>query len=63
MNDCKNICLNITSNKQNLRELTYMTFLNLMSVHGVAAKTIIRNYNNKQQRENNETNKNKYLSI
>ena len=53
MNDYKNICINTTSNKQNLRELSYMLYLNLMSVHGVAAKTIIRNYNNKQQQGNN----------
>ena len=53
MNDYKNICINTTSNKQNLRKLTYLTFLNLMSVGGVAAKTIIRNYNNKQQQGNN----------
>ena len=50
MNDYKNIYLNTTNNQQNLRELIRLTFLNLMSVQGVAAKTIIRNYNNKQQR-------------
>ena len=54
MNDYKNIYLNTTNNQQNLRELIRLTFLNLMSVQGVAAKTIIRNYNNKQQRGNNE---------
>ena len=53
MNDYKNIYQNTLDNKQNLRELSYMTFLNLMSVGGVAAKTIIRNYNNKQQQGNN----------
>jgi hypothetical protein len=54
MKDYKNIYSSITNNQQNLRELIYLTFLNLMSVQGVAAKTIIRNYNNKQQRVNNE---------
>ncbi len=34
--------------QQNLRELARLTFLNLMSVNGVMAKTIIRNY---KQRE------------
>ena len=37
--------------QQNLRELAKLTFLNLMSVNGVMAKTIIRNYKQKQQRE------------
>jgi hypothetical protein len=54
MKDYKNIYLSTTNNQQNLRELIYLTFLNLMSVQGVVAKTIIRNYNNKQQRVNNE---------
>jgi hypothetical protein len=54
MKDYKNIYSSITNNQQNLRELIYLTFLNLMSVQGVVAKTIIRNYNNKQQRVNNE---------
>ena len=54
MNDYKNIYSSITNNKQNLRELIGLTFLNLMSVQGVVAKTIIRNYNNKQQRGKNE---------
>ena len=63
MNDYKNIYSSITNNQQNLRELIRLTFLNLMSVNGVAAKTIIRNYNNKQQRGNNEANKNRCLSI
>ncbi len=40
--------------QQNLRELVRLTFLNLMSVNGVMAKTIIRNYKQKQQRENYE---------
>jgi len=51
--------------QQNLRELASiktngrtrilarLTFLNLMSVNGVMAKTIIRNYKQKQERENN----------
>ena len=55
--------------QQNLRELARLTFLNLMSVNGVMAKTIIRNYKlkntsyfvrskQKQERKNNEkTNK------
>jgi hypothetical protein len=54
MKDYKNIYSSITNNQQNLRKLIYLTFLNLMSVQGIAAKTIIRNYNNKQQRVNNE---------
>ena len=54
MKDYKNIYSSITNNQQNLRELIYLTFLNLMSVQGVTAKTIIRNYNNKQQRVSNE---------
>ena len=37
--------------QQNLRELARLTFLNLMSANGVMAKTIIRNYKQKQQRE------------
>ena len=49
--------------KQNLRELASiktngririlarLTFLNLMSANGVMAKTIIRNYKQRQQRE------------
>jgi hypothetical protein len=54
MKDYKNIYSSITNNQQNLRELIRLTFLNLMSVQGVVAKTIIRNYNNKQQRVSNE---------
>ena len=38
--------------QQNLRELARLTFLNLMSANGVMAKTIIRNYKQKQEREN-----------
>ncbi len=38
--------------KQNLRELAKLTLLNLMSANGVMAKTIIRNYKQKQEREN-----------
>ena len=38
--------------QQNLRELAKLTFLNLMSANGVMAKTIIRNYNQKQERLN-----------
>jgi len=40
--------------QQNLRELARLTFLNLMSANGVMAKTIIRNYKQKQQRKNYE---------
>ena len=48
----KNINMKIINNKQqNLRELARLTFLNLMSANGVMAKTIIRNYKQKQQRE------------
>jgi hypothetical protein len=54
MKDYKNIYSSITNNQQNLKKLIYLTFLNLMSVQGIAAKTIIRNYNNKQQRVSNE---------
>ena len=36
--------------QQNLRELARLTFLNLMSANGVMAKTIIRNYKQRQQR-------------
>ena len=39
--------------QQNLRELAKLTFLNLMSANGVMAKTIIRNYKQRQRRENN----------
>ena len=37
--------------QQNLRELAKLTFLNLMSANGIMAKTIIRNYKQKQERE------------
>jgi hypothetical protein len=37
--------------QQNLRELARLTFLNLMSANGVMAKTIIRNYKLKKERE------------
>ncbi len=40
--------------QKNLRELARLTFLNLMSVNKVMAKTIIRNYKQKQERENYE---------
>jgi hypothetical protein len=39
--------------QQNLRELARLTFLNLMSANGVMAKTIIRNYKQKQKGNNN----------
>ena len=38
--------------QKNLRELARLTFLNLMSANGVMAKTIIRNYKQKQERNN-----------
>ena len=37
--------------QQNLRELARLTFLNLMSVNEVMAKTIIRNYKQRQRSE------------
>ena len=37
-----------------IRILARLTFLNLMSANGVMAKTIIRNYKQKQQRESYE---------
>ena len=40
--------------QQNLRELARLTFLNLMSANGVMAKTIIRNYKQRQERESYE---------
>tara|TARA_R100000700_G_scaffold28515_1_gene35353 strand:+ start:257 stop:430 length:174 start_codon:yes stop_codon:yes gene_type:complete len=43
--------------QQNLRELARLTFLNLMSANGVMAKIIIRNYKQKQERENETKNK------
>ena len=45
--------------QQNLRELARLTFLNLMSANGVMAKTIIRNYKQRQQRESYEKQGNK----
>ncbi len=45
--------------QQNLRELVRLTFLNLMSANGVMAKTIIRNYKQRQQRESYEKQGNK----
>ena len=38
--------------QQNLRELAKLTLLNLMSANGVMEKTIIRNYKQKQERNN-----------
>ena len=49
----KNIIIKLNK-QQNLRELARLTFLNLMSANGVMAKTIIRNYKQKQQRESYE---------
>ncbi len=37
--------------QQNLRELARLTFLNIMSANGFMAKTIIKNYKQRQQRE------------
>ena len=37
--------------QQNLRELARLTFLNLMSANAIMAKTIIRNYKQRQRRE------------
>ena len=51
----------INKQQQNLRELARLTFLNLMSANGVMAKTIIRNYKQKQERELNETMDNKKI--
>ena len=34
--------------QQNLRELARLTFLNLMSANAIMAKTIIRNYKQRQ---------------
>ena len=46
------VVLNKQLTQQNLRELARLTFLNLMSANGVMAKTIIRNYKQKQERLN-----------
>ena len=35
-----------------IRILARLTFLNLMSANGVMAKTILRNYKQRQEREN-----------
>ena len=50
MMEQKNIIIKLNK-QQNLRELARLTFLNLMSANGVMAKTIIRNYKQKQERE------------
>ena len=52
--ELKNTSYFARSKQQNLRELVRLTFLNLMSANGVMAKTIIRNYKQKQQRESYE---------
>ena len=44
--------MNKQPTQQNLRELARLTFLNLMSANRIMAKTIIRNYKQKQEREN-----------
>jgi len=46
-----NQMINKQITQQNLRELARLTFLNLMSANGVMAKTIIRNYKQKQERK------------
>ena len=48
MMEQKNIIIKLNK-QQNLRELARLTFLNLMSANGVMAKTIIRNYKQRQQ--------------
>ncbi len=48
------VVLNKQLQQQNISELARLTFLNLMSAKGVIAKTIIRNYKQKQQRESYE---------
>lgn len=50
--ELKNTSYFARSKQQNLRELVRLTFLNLMSANGVMAKTIIRNYKQKQERNN-----------
>ncbi len=55
----KNTSYFARSKQQNLRELVRITFLNLMSANGVMAKTIIRNYKQRQQRESYEKQGNK----
>ena len=45
------LIMNKQLTQQNLRELARLTFLNLMIANGVMAKTIIRNYKQKQERE------------
>ena len=55
----KNIIIKLNK-QQNLRELARLTFLNLMSANRIMAKTIIRNYKQKQEREN-ETMDNKKI--
>ena len=52
--ELKNTSYFARSKQQNLRELVRLTFLNLMSANGVMAKTIIRNYKQRQQRESYE---------
>ena len=46
----------IKSNTEVDKELVKQLFITLMNEGGVMAKTIIRNYNNKQQRGNDERN-------
>jgi len=49
--------------QQNLRELAKLTFLNLMSANGVMAKTIIRNYKQRQQEREQCQQKQKHLRV
>jgi len=58
MKNYKDTCQNtlIKSNTEVDKELVKQLFITLMNEGGVMAKTIIRNYNNKQQRGNDERN-------
>jgi PHP family Zn ribbon phosphoesterase len=51
--------------QQNLRELARLTFLNLMNANGVMAKTIIRNYKQKEtnEKKTNQESKEEVIKI
>ena len=51
----------IKSNTEVDKELVKQLFITLMKEGGVMAKTIIRNYNNKQQRGNDEQESNRFF--
>jgi len=51
----------IESNTEVDKELVKQLFITLMKEGGVMAKTIIRNYNNKQQRGNDEQESNRFF--